>query len=122
LSESNYTILYVDDDRSVCDVVAAILAQAGYRVLTAPDVEQALRIIAAHHLDALITDIVMPGKSGIDLAREAKRLQPNLKVMFLTGYAQRANDHDAMRLGKMLMKPVRAPELVQAVKTAVGAA
>ena len=64
----------------------------------------------------LLTDIVMPGKTGVDLAAEAKRLRPEIKVLFVTGYAPRATEQAAMRLGKTLYKPVRAPELFREVR------
>ena len=97
------------------------MSQVGYRVLTATDAEQALGILSREHVGVLISDIVMPGMNGVDLAHEAKRLRPGIKIMFMTGYAQRALDLAAMRLGRTLFKPVRAPEILQAVKSLVPA-
>jgi CheY-like chemotaxis protein len=96
--------------------VADLLASQGFRAVSAASSYQALQILAAEHIDVLLTDIVMPGKTGVELAIEARRLNPALKVLFLTGYVQRSTEQAAMRLGKAIFKPVRAPDIVREVK------
>jgi DNA-binding NtrC family response regulator len=113
----SHTILFVDDDRQIADAVREVLCQAGYLALSASDAESALRIIAARPVDMLITDIVMPGGNGVDLAQEAKRLNPGIKVIFLTGYAQRAAESGALHLGRIVYKPARGPEILQNVRS-----
>ncbi|HWI26864.1 MAG TPA: response regulator [Stellaceae bacterium] len=116
------TILVVDDERVLRDLVAHVLATSGFRVLTASDGAEALSIIAAQPVDMLFTDIVMPSRSGVELAEQAKRLRPQIRVLFVTGYAQRATEQAALRLGRTLFKPVRVPEIVREVKALFAAA
>jgi CheY-like chemotaxis protein len=95
--------------------VADLLASQGFRAVSAASSYQALQILAAERIDVLLTDIVMPGKTGLELAIEARRLEPALKILFLTGW-QRSTEQAAMRLGKAIFKPVRAPDIVREVK------
>jgi CheY-like chemotaxis protein len=108
------TVLLVDDDPLVRDTLVAIIAAAGFRVLETSSAIEAMRILAQEHVDVLFTDIVMPDQDGIELAREAKKLRPNLHVMFATGYYSRARDTN--QLGKLLFKPLRAPQIEAALK------
>jgi CheY-like chemotaxis protein len=98
-----YTILLVDDDGDVREAVAAILGANGYRVLPAGSGDEAMRLLGQEHVDVLFTDITMPGISGIELAKRAKRSQPSLKILFMTGYYSRATE--AEELGKLVFKP-----------------
>jgi CheY-like chemotaxis protein len=116
-----YTILFVEDETPVRDLVIRILSEKGFRVFAASDAHEALRLLAAHPIDLLFTDVVMPGMDGVQLARQAKRLSPTIKVLFTTGYAQRAAERQAMRFGRILFKPVRQPELLREVGMLLGA-
>jgi CheY-like chemotaxis protein len=116
-----YTILFVEDETPVRDLVIRILSEKGFRVFAASDAHEALRLLAARPIDLLFTDVVMPGMDGVQLARQAKRLRPTIKVLFTTGYAQRAAERQAMRFGRILFKPVRQPELLREVGMLLGA-
>ena len=111
-----FTILVVDDEPDLRDFIARILTDHGLHALTAPSSYHALQILAAQPVDVLLTDIVMPGKNGVELAAEAKRLRPEIKVLFVTAYAPRSTEQAAMRLGPALLKPVRAAEIVREIK------
>lgn len=113
------TILFVEDDSAVRDLVLRMLSQRGFAVLTATTAYEALHTLTEKSVDLLFTDIIMPGMDGVDLAREARRLRPGLKVLFATGYAQLATLRNAFRHGRVLYKPLREPELVQAVEQAL---
>jgi two-component system, cell cycle response regulator CpdR len=104
------TILLVEDDEDIQDAAAAILDAEGFRVLVAGSGDEAIQILGQEQVDVLFTDIVMPGMNGIELARRAKRLHPNLKFMFMTGYY--SCFADAQELGKLVLKPFRASELI----------
>src|SRR5215472_11391974 len=104
-----FTVLIVDDDDLVRGTLVGIVEAKGFRVLAANSAVEATRIIAQEHVDVLFTDIVMPDQTGIELAREAKRLRPNIQVMFTTGYYSRAKA--ASELGPLLYKPMRAYEV-----------
>jgi len=82
------TILLVEDEESVRRLIFDALSARGYRVLSAPTAEKALELSQGHAkpIHILITDIVMPGKSGNELAREMLRSRPDLRILFLSGY------------------------------------
>ena len=105
-----YTILFVEDDDGVRESTAAILASSGFRLLVAQSGEEALQLLDHGHIDVLFTDVVMPGLNGIELAKQAKQLRPDLKIMFMTAYYSRAAE--AMEVGKLLFKPVRDAQIL----------
>jgi DNA-binding NtrC family response regulator len=115
------SILIVEDDSAVRDLVMRLLSQKGFGVLTASTAYEALNILRERSVDLLFTDIIMPGMDGVDLVKEARRLRPGLKVLFATGYAQVASRREAMRHGRILYTPLREPELVQAVEQVLAA-
>ncbi len=83
------TILLVDDEDSLCTVVADLLRQHGYRVISARNGQQALAKAEEHHgaIDLLITDVIMDGLSGPQLAEKLLQTHPNAEVIFISGYA-----------------------------------
>ncbi len=86
--ESKKTILVVDDEAEIRKLVSAMVSQAGYNVLTADSGEHALTLYKHQHgpLELLITDVVAPGMSGPMLADKLSALQPDLKVLYISGY------------------------------------
>ncbi len=108
-----FTILFVDDDDLVRAPLATLLKLHGMRVLTAASAIEAMRVLAEERVDVLFTDIVMPGQDGIELAKQAKQLQPHLRIVFATAYFSRAAS--AEQLGKLLFKPLRAEEIQAAL-------
>ncbi len=82
------TILIVEDEKLLREVTVTLLKAGGYQVLEAKDAEEALRIMAAspQGVDLLLTDVIMPKKSGAELMAEAKLLYPNLRAVFMSGY------------------------------------
>jgi two-component system, cell cycle sensor histidine kinase and response regulator CckA len=84
------TILFVEDEIFVREVTAEVLRAAGYRVLTAKNSVEAVRVYEgnAAAVDLLLTDVVLPGETGLVLAGRLRRENPELKVLFVTGYAQ----------------------------------
>lgn len=79
-------ILLVEDEDSLRKASTRILSKVGYQVFEAENAEQAFEIFKKENPDILFTDIVMPGKSGTELARELKDSKPRLKVLFTSGY------------------------------------
>ena len=120
MAAAAFTILFVEDETSVRDVIVRMLSEKGFRVFAAADGYDAVQILAAHHVDLLFTDVVMPGIDGVQLARQAKLMRPAIKVLFTTGYAQRAAERQAMRLGRILFKPLRHAELIREVEVLLG--
>ena len=89
LPRGSETILLVEDEPMICELVAEMLRKQGYQVLEAGDGFEALRL--AQELDGtlnlLVTDVIMPGMNGKDLADKLKESRPNLKVLFISGYS-----------------------------------
>lgn len=87
-SDDRKTILVVDDEPEIRKLVSAMISQFGYNALTADSGDHALTVY--RHLNAplemLITDVVAPGMSGPMLADKLSALQPNLKVLYISGY------------------------------------
>jgi DNA-binding NtrC family response regulator len=115
------TILTVDDDADVREFASAVLAEAGYRVLEAQSGEAALRVLNDEpEVHLILTDVVMPGLNGLDLARQAQARHPAMKVLYASGYwAHIVNSLDREQL---VSKPYRATELVERVRRALGEA
>jgi DNA-binding NtrC family response regulator len=88
------TILLVEDEPVVREVTRAVLEHAGYRVLESNGSEEALRLGIEHrgHIGLLLSDVVMPGMNGPELALRLQSLQPGLITVFMSGYA----DHDVL--------------------------
>jgi signal transduction histidine kinase len=113
-------ILLCEDDEGVRLFSSETLRDLGYEVIEAGDAASALHALLDHgRIDLLFTDVVLPGgKTGADLAREARKLQPDLKVLFTTGYARSALDrHEAGEKSiELLLKPFRVDELAVKVR------
>ena len=117
----NATILLVDDDNEVREVIRAMLHELGHVVLEAGSGGAALNVLQRESgIDLLIVDFAMPGMNGAEVARQAHARQPNLPVLFVTGFADRgglAGADDAFIVGK----PFHYDELAGKVQFALGA-
>ena len=117
------TVLVVEDDPDVLDVAVATLTDLGYRILIAYDGLEALTILERDEaIDLLFTDIVMPtGISGVQLAREARRLRQDIKVLLTSGYAAHAvvTEYGAEQEFMIISKPYRQTELAEHVRRAL---
>jgi CheY-like chemotaxis protein len=118
--EGHETILVVEDEPAVRALTQRILQSAGYRVLTAADGAEALQRLEqlADPLDLLLTDVVMPGMNGRELATRATRLRPEIKVLYATGHTAdgllRRGVLDAT--SRVVTKPFTARELRRKVR------
>jgi len=119
------TVLVVEDDAFVRNFVVAQLQGLGYRTFAAADGNAALEIVArGEPFDLLLTDVIMPGMSGRELAEVVQRLRPGVKVLYTSGYTDNAIVHHG-RLDEgvlLLAKPYRKPELAAMVRRALGPA
>ena len=83
-------ILLVEDEETVRNVVARLLKKLGYQVSAAADAEEAISIVdGGATFDLVVTDIVMPGLSGIEMAAVLKERRPNMPFLFISGYTSR---------------------------------
>jgi diguanylate cyclase (GGDEF)-like protein len=109
-----HAVLLVDDERFARTVYSDYLRAAGFDVEVAADAEAALVILQARRFDVLVSDVVLPGSSGIDLLSAAKQLDPNLEVVMITALDKVDPAVRAMKSGASdyLVKPV-TPEALQ---------
>jgi two-component system cell cycle response regulator CpdR len=107
-------ILLAEDDESMRGFLVRALKKAGYDVIAFPNGEEAFERLKSEPFTLLLTDIVMPKMDGIELARRASELDPDLKIMFITGFAAVALNPDmqAPRDAKILSKPFHLRDLV----------
>ena len=116
-------ILLAEDDDSLRRFLAKALERAGYEVVSCPDGETALAALQDGPFDLLLTDIVMPGVDGIEVARQAAAREPSQRIMFITGFAAVAlSAADRAPAGaKVLAKPVHLREIVAEVERMIAA-
>jgi CheY-like chemotaxis protein len=114
-------ILLVEDEALIRLGTADTLGDLGHRVLEAEDAAQALNVLESQPVDLMITDIRLPGMSGVELAATARRRRPELRVVFASGLdaPPGADDEDA-RAGIWLRKPYSERQLVDALRLAMG--
>jgi DNA-binding NtrC family response regulator len=120
-SEMRTRILAVDDAPATLEVLQRNLAAQGYDVLTAPGVAEALNILGDTYVDLVITDLKMPGVSGLDLVRHIRENLRDTEVMMITGYATVEGAVQAVKTGaeEYLSKPFTDEELLAAVRRAL---
>jgi signal transduction histidine kinase/ActR/RegA family two-component response regulator len=119
------TVLLVEDEPRVRAVTSRILEQAGYRVLEATGVAQAVKLTRGEHkpIELLLTDMVLPDGSGADVAERVVALRPGIRVLFVSGYT----DDPALRRGisesevEFLSKPFTADRLLARVRQVLDA-
>jgi two-component system cell cycle response regulator CpdR len=116
-------IILAEDDGDMRRFLAKALEKAGYDVVSFDNGLAAYERLREEPFTLLLTDIVMPEMDGIELARRATRLDPDLKVMFITGFAAVAlnSDSRAPKDAKVLSKPFHLRELVREVERLLAA-
>jgi CheY-like chemotaxis protein len=114
------TIMVVEDEPDIRDIVATSLAIEGFRVLTAADSSDALEQLGAHpEVDLLFTDIIMPGDlHGYDLAREARQLCPSIKLLYTSGcnVTDVLEAHSTVAAARLVKKPYRLEQLLREIR------
>ena len=98
---SKQTILVVDDDLHILEVLEARLSSVEFKVLKATSAQEALEISKSQQVDLLITDVRMPGMGGMDLFEEVRSLKPVLPVIFLTAYGTIPDAVKAVKAGEI---------------------
>jgi two-component system response regulator PilR (NtrC family) len=114
-------ILVVDDERSMQEFLEIFFRREGYEVVTAGDVEEALVAVGADDFDVVISDIQMPGASGLELLRAVKEESPDTVVIMITAFATTETAIEAMKQGAYdyVIKPFKVDELRLAVEKAL---
>ena len=117
------TVLLVEDEETILRVGRELLTSLGYRVLTAPDGVRALELVASHpeRIHLVITDVVMPNMGGFELATKLAELQPDLRVLYSSGYTESAIvEQGVLAEGiNFLQKPYSPSTLARRVREAL---
>jgi two-component system response regulator RegA len=113
---SSPSILIVDDDDTLRTRLSRAFTERGYEVHTAKDYDDAVATAGAESTELALVDLRMPGKSGLDLVRELRSIDPATKIVVLTGYGSIATALDAVRLGAKhyLSKPADVDDIIAA--------
>ncbi len=122
--EGSGTVLLVEDDDAVRALVSLILADCGYSVVEACDGREGLRLFESHEgsIDLVLTDIVMPGMSGREMAERILASHPEAKILFVSGYTRTAVQHHGLLESgsNFLQKPFSPRELARKVRNLMG--
>jgi len=115
-------VLIVDDDKSSLDILEEYLVAEGFSVLTASDGSKAIKIIEEEDLDVVLTDLKLPGANGIEVLKVAKKVNQDLHVIIITGYASLETALQAIKEGgyDYITKPFRLEEVGVALKNVSG--
>jgi len=116
------SLLLVDDDATFCAVLREALERRGYEVRIAHNVDEGLARVAEESPEYAVIDLRMPGPSGLELVKRLHELDPNTRIVMLTGYASVATAVEAIKLGAThyLTKPADADEIAAAFARAAG--
>ncbi len=113
------SILLLDDEQAVVEMGSAILERFGYKVTTETDSLRALEVFSTKpdRFDLIITDYTMPNLTGMDLAKEVRRIRPDMPVLLCTGFSEKITPESVKEFGvEVLMKPYRLGQLSDAVR------
>ncbi len=115
------TILVVDDEQGILDSLEKIFSREGLRVLTANDGAAGLDLLRKHRVSVLLTDLMMPKTSGMDLLKAAKAVAPETEVVLMTAYGTVETAVSAMKEGAydFVTKPLKRAHVVRIVKNAL---
>src|SRR5450432_1392302 len=114
------TVLIVDDERSNVESIEKIFQREGMRTLSASDAKRALEQVRTHRVHVLLTDLMMPGTTGLELLRAVKQVNPEVEVVLMTAFGSVEVAVSAMREGAydFVEKPLRRMTIVKSVRKA----
>jgi CheY-like chemotaxis protein len=116
------SILVIDDDKLMCMALARILVSAGYTVTQAFDGDEGLQLYRTHGFDLVITDLIMPDKEGIQIIRELRKENSNIRIIAMSA-GGRGGATDYLKWARLmgakqcLSKPIKREDLLNAVST-----
>jgi two-component system cell cycle sensor histidine kinase/response regulator CckA len=114
------TVLAVDDDRTMLDLLEEVLKPLGYKVLSAASGEEALEMAAVHQdkIDLLLTDVILPGIKGQELAQQLISTCPDVNILFMSGYLcpSMAHSDSEQRFEAFIQKPFSPNALLRKMR------
>lgn len=121
MKKGNGRILIVDDEPEICKYLSVLMRKQGFTARIAQDGNTALKMVVSEAPDVIFSDIRMPGMDGMELLKEAKKLDPDIPVVMITGYAGIHGAVEAMRAGAhdYLAKPFDHHEVLRVVQRAL---
>ena len=117
------TVLLVDDESPIVEIIQDTLERRGYRVLATSDSERALAMVDEDPgpIDLLLTDVIMPSHSGFEVAERVQHRWPEVQVIFMSGHTRETLPEDTLPPNaRVLVKPISLETLLAAVRTALG--
>ncbi|RLD18036.1 MAG: response regulator [Caldiserica bacterium] len=99
MEKKQKSILVIDDESDVCEILEQFLVQEGYRVYLAFNGDEGIKKYIERRPDGVLLDIALPGKNGIEVLRELKKIDPDCNVIMITAYRDAEKVVEAFRLG-----------------------
>jgi DNA-binding NtrC family response regulator len=114
-------ILIIEDEETLRDSLKRVLLREGYEVAAVESTESALPLIARQYYDVIVTDIILPGASGMEFLKTCRQKNPDLIVIIMTAYATIESAVEAIRAGafEYIVKPVQHEEFKTMIKKAL---
>jgi DNA-binding response OmpR family regulator/two-component sensor histidine kinase len=119
MSRGAETILIVDDDPDVREIMSSVLSDLGYQVKEAGSGEVALDILRSHPPNLMVLDFGMPGSNGAEVATTARQINEDLRILFVSGYSDTSAIENAVGNAALLRKPFRPVEFAAAVRSSL---
>ncbi len=114
-------VLIVDDNIGLLTTMSLILRHVGYSVITAKNGQEAIECVKRNNLQIIFMDIKMPGKNGVDVYKELKRIIPKVPVVMMTGYSRDDLVQEGIEAGvnKIIFKPLDMDHVINLIKEVV---
>jgi DNA-binding NtrC family response regulator len=114
-------LLIIEDEDTLCQSLQRVLAREGYEVDVADSAESAFKLLEKKSYDLIITDIILPGISGIELLAKYRKQNPSQKVIVITAYASLTTAVEAIKAGArdFIIKPLMHDEMIKVVRNAL---
>ncbi len=115
-------LLIVEDEDTLCESLQRVFIKEGYEVDIADSAESAFKLLDAQAYDLIITDIILPGISGIELLSKYRKTNPAQKVIVITAYASLTTAVESIKAGAcdFIIKPLMHDEMKKVVRNALG--